>query len=96
MYPRAGGLYHFVREAWGPLPAFLFGWTELIVIRPSALGAIAMIFAAYTRTFFPDLTDVQVRIIAACAIALLAATNYRSLLWAAVIAFYYATWIARA
>jgi amino acid transporter len=44
-----------------------------------------MIFAAYTRTFFPDLTDVQVRIIAACAIALLAATNYRSLLWAAVI-----------
>ena len=85
MYPRSGGVFVYIREAWGPLPAFLFGWTELIVIRPSALGAIAMIFAAYTRTFFPDLTDVQVRIIAACAIALLAATNYRSLLWAAVI-----------
>jgi len=85
MYPRSGGVFVYIREAWGPLPAFLFGWTELIVIRPSALGAIAMIFAAYTRTFFPELTDVHVRIIAALAIAVLALTNYRSLLWAAVI-----------
>lgn len=85
MYPRSGGVFVYIREAWGPLPAFLFGWTELIVIRPSALGAIAMIFAAYTRTFFPDLTDVQVRIIAAATIAVLALTNIRSLLWAAVI-----------
>ena len=52
--PRSGGMFVYIREAWGPLPAFLFGWTELLVIRPSALGAIAMIFAAYMRTFFPD------------------------------------------
>src|SRR4051794_41492306 len=28
MFPRSGGIYVFIREAWGPLPAFLFGWTE--------------------------------------------------------------------
>ncbi|HEU0054361.1 MAG TPA: amino acid permease, partial [Longimicrobium sp.] len=43
MFPRSGGIYVFIREAYGPLPAFLFGWTELLVIRPSALGAIAML-----------------------------------------------------
>jgi len=85
MYPRSGGVFVYIREAWGPLPAFLFGWTELIVIRPSALGAIAMLFAEYTRTFLPDLTELHVRIIAGATIALLALTNYRSLLWAAVI-----------
>jgi len=84
-YPRSGGVYVYIREAWGPLPAFLFGFTQLVVIRPSALGAIAMIFAAYTRTFFPDLSDVHVRIIAGGSIALLGLANYRSLVWAAVI-----------
>jgi len=85
MYPRSGGVYVYIREAWGPLPAFLFGFTQLVVIRPSALGAIAMIFAAYVRTFFPGLTDLHVRIIAAGAIAVLGLINYRSLVWAAVI-----------
>ena len=47
MYPRSGGLYVFVREAFGPLPAFLFGWGELIVIRPGAYGAISITAAAY-------------------------------------------------
>src|SRR5688572_32914071 len=28
LYPRSGGIYVFLREAYGPLPAFLFGWTE--------------------------------------------------------------------
>ena len=41
LFPRSGGIYIFLREAYGPLPAFLFGWTELLVIRPSALSAIA-------------------------------------------------------
>lgn len=84
MYPRSGGIFVYIREAWGPLPAFLFGWTELVVIRPSALGAIAMIFAEYTRTFWA-LSDVQVRVVAGAAIALLAFTNYRSLIWAAMV-----------
>src|SRR5215469_18322479 len=35
--PRSGGIFAYLLESFGPLPAFLFGWTELIVIRASAL-----------------------------------------------------------
>jgi len=45
--PRTGGVYVFVREGWGRLPAFLFGWAELVIIRAAALGAIAITFAEY-------------------------------------------------
>jgi APA family basic amino acid/polyamine antiporter len=47
MYPRTGGLYVYVREGFGRLPAFLFGWAELLVIRPAAYGAIAITSAEY-------------------------------------------------
>jgi amino acid transporter len=78
LFPRSGGIYVFLREAYGPLPAFLFGWTELLVIRPSALGGIAMLFAEYLRTFVP-LGDSQVRIVAMAAILTLATANIFSL-----------------
>jgi amino acid transporter len=47
MYPRSGGIYVYVREAFGRLPAFLFGWAELVILRPSAYGAIAVTSAEY-------------------------------------------------
>ncbi|MBX6364862.1 MAG: amino acid permease [Gemmatimonadetes bacterium] len=84
MYPRSGGVYVFIREAFGPVPAFLFGWTELVVIRPSALGAIAMIFAEYLGNFVP-LTDVATRMVAALAIIGLCAANIRSVDWGALV-----------
>jgi len=43
--PRSGGVFAYLLEAYGPLPAFLFGWTELVVIRAAALGATSTIFA---------------------------------------------------
>ncbi|HXF95791.1 MAG TPA: amino acid permease [Gemmatimonadales bacterium] len=46
-FPRSGGIYVFLREAFGPLPAFLFGWAELLVIRPGAYGAIGITASAY-------------------------------------------------
>jgi APA family basic amino acid/polyamine antiporter len=46
-YPRTGGVYVFIREAWGKLPAYLFGWAELVMIRAAALGAISTTFAEY-------------------------------------------------
>jgi basic amino acid/polyamine antiporter, APA family len=73
-----------LREAYGPLPAFLFGWTELLVIRPSALGAIAVLFAEYARQVF-GLAEGSVRVIAAIAIIILALTNVRSVVWGAVL-----------
>lgn len=54
-FPRSGGVYVFVREAFGPLPAFLFTWAELLVIRPGAYGAIGITASAYTlRTLGQD------------------------------------------
>jgi len=48
LFPRSGGIYVFIREAFGSLPAFLFGWAELWLIRPGAYGAIGITASAYT------------------------------------------------
>lgn len=45
--PQTGGIFVYLREGWGRLAAFLFGWGELIIIRASALGAISTVFAEY-------------------------------------------------
>jgi basic amino acid/polyamine antiporter, APA family len=84
MYPRAGGIYVFLREAYGPEAAFLFGWTRLLVIQPAVIGAIALICASYVTAFVP-LSEGQVRFLAIGIIVLLAATSYRSLAWGAAV-----------
>jgi amino acid transporter len=84
LFPRSGGIYVFLREAYGPLPAFLFGWTEMLVIRPSALGGIAMLFAEYVQTFVP-ITKGQVRFVAMAAIVTLATANIVSLKFGALV-----------
>jgi APA family basic amino acid/polyamine antiporter len=49
MLPRAGGPYVYLREAYGNLPAFLFGWCEFLVVRAGSMAALA---AAFTKYFF--------------------------------------------
>jgi APA family basic amino acid/polyamine antiporter len=78
--PRTGGLYAFIREGWGKLPAFLFGWAELVIIRAAALGAVATTFAEYAlrmRGYDPSIApyDSYVHYLAAVAIVVLAAVN---------------------
>jgi APA family basic amino acid/polyamine antiporter len=73
--PRSGGIFAYLLESFGPLPAFLFGWTELTVIRASALGATATIFAEYVG-YFVTLTPAQVRYVAAASIVAIGALNY--------------------
>src|SRR5436305_3949757 len=46
--PRAGGGYVYLREAVGPLPAFLYGWALLLVIATGATAAVAVTFASYS------------------------------------------------
>jgi len=46
-YPRTGGLYVFIREAFGDAWGFVFGWANLFVIKPTVIAAIASVFAAY-------------------------------------------------
>lgn len=75
--PRTGGVFVYLREAFGRLPAFLFGWSELLIIRASALGAIATVFAEYLLRLLGVENATSVHYVAAAAIVLVAAFNFR-------------------
>lgn len=53
MMPQAGGQYVYLREAFGPLFGFLYGWTLFLVIQTGTVAAVAVAFAKYTGIFFP-------------------------------------------
>lgn len=83
MFPRPGGIIVFIHEAYGPLLAFLFGWTFLW-INPASWAAISLIFAEYLGHFIP-LTDFERRLVAATLIALITLANYYSVPIAALV-----------
>ena len=83
LFPNAGGMYVYLREAYGPLTAFLFGWLYLVVV-PTGAGAIALVFAEYLGRLVP-LGPSPVRLVAAATIVLLAAAQYRSVRFGAAI-----------
>jgi APA family basic amino acid/polyamine antiporter len=51
MYPEAGGPYVYIREAFGPLAAFLHGWMILLMIASGAIAAVALSFGNYLARF---------------------------------------------
>jgi len=51
--PQAGGQYVYLREAFGPMYGFLYGWTLFMVIQTGTIAAVAVAFAKYTGVFFP-------------------------------------------
>ena len=53
MMPRAGGVYVFLREAYGPALGFLFGWTLFLVIQTGTIAAVAIAFAKFLGVFVP-------------------------------------------
>ena len=53
LFPRAGGVYHFLHEAYGPFVGFLYGWTCFLVIMSGGIAAIASGFGAYFVSFVP-------------------------------------------
>src|SRR4051812_13638080 len=73
--PAAGGGYVYLRDAFGPLPAFLYGWTLVLVIATGAIAAVAVTFADYTLAFLglPHRYSVP---LAVASIALLSGINY--------------------
>ena len=54
--PKAGGLYVYIREAYGPLAGFLFGWVLFIAYQTAAIAALGVAFAEYFGHFFPSLS----------------------------------------
>jgi APA family basic amino acid/polyamine antiporter len=55
MFPRSGGLYVFLTEAYGPVWGFLFGWACLLVILTGSVATVAVGFAEYFSYFIPSL-----------------------------------------
>jgi APA family basic amino acid/polyamine antiporter len=89
-FPSTGGLYVFIREAWGRRAAFLFGWSELVLIRAASLGAISTTFAEYLLRVLGHEPSIEpyatyVHWVAALAIALTATFNYVGLRWGALV-----------
>jgi APA family basic amino acid/polyamine antiporter len=53
LFPRAGGIYHFLKEAYGPLPGFLYGWACFAVVFSGGIAGIAVGAAEYVGAFVP-------------------------------------------
>ena len=92
MYPRSGGVYVFLREAYGGLPAFLYGWASLLVVISGSMAAVAVGFAEYLSYFIPAVSTSNLvfstrvpwgtfsisagQLVAATSLAVLGAVNY--------------------
>jgi basic amino acid/polyamine antiporter, APA family len=51
MLPQSGGLYVYMREAYGPFAAFLYGWTIMLVAIPGSIAALTSAFLLYLKVF---------------------------------------------
>jgi basic amino acid/polyamine antiporter, APA family len=60
LFPHAGGQYVFLREAYNPLVAFLYGWAAFLVIQCGTIAAVAMGFAKFTGVLFPWISESRV------------------------------------
>lgn len=92
MFPNSGGVYVFLREAFGPLFGFLYGWATLLVVLAGGIAAVAVGFADYFSYFVPALSPARVvaeiplpggtlriaasQLVAVAAIVLLGGINY--------------------
>jgi basic amino acid/polyamine antiporter, APA family len=57
MFPKAGGQYIYLKEAYNPLVGFLYGWSVFAVIQTGTIAAVAVAFAKYTGQIFPAFSD---------------------------------------
>ena len=76
MKPRAGGLYVYIRDCFGPFPAFLFGWTLFFVISSGSIATLAVAFGNYLGEFV-QLSAWGTKIVALAVILVITAVNVR-------------------
>jgi APA family basic amino acid/polyamine antiporter len=85
LFPRAGGVYVFLREAFGGLPAFLYGWALILVIAPGALAIVAEFFATNLRTWLPHAPTSMETSVALVVIVSLSLVNIRGVRWGSTV-----------
>lgn len=82
MLPQAGGIYVYLREAFGKPPAFLFGWSEFLFNRPASTGALAVAFTTMLGAACGwQWTTMQCLPIALAVIAAMAWVNILGVVW---------------
>lgn len=81
--PEAGGTYVYLREAFGPLVSFLFGWTLFLVIDSGAVATLAVAFSHNMLPQFVAVSPLGKKLVAAAFVVFLGAVNYVGVRWGA-------------
>src|SRR5216110_4091407 len=75
MLPQAGGVYVFLREAYGDAAAFVFGWLYVLITSPTTVAALAVVFAEFLLNLLGRAVDARVQVIAIASIVILTGAN---------------------
>lgn len=82
-FPQAGGMYVYLRESYGSLISFLFGWTTFLIVDSGAIATLAVgISTKYLPHFFP-VSSLGAKLISVVFVAALVAVNYVGVRWGA-------------
>jgi APA family basic amino acid/polyamine antiporter len=73
-YPRQGGDYVYLTRAYGRWPGYMFGWSQLAIVRPGDIALMAFIFAQYAQTLYAPLPHSSL-VYAAAAVVVLSVIN---------------------
>ncbi len=84
-FPRAGGMYVYLREAYGNLVAFLFGWTLFLVIDSGAIATLSMAFSSKYLPYFVPMSPVAIKVVALAFVGIMAGVNYVGVRYAAIV-----------
>jgi APA family basic amino acid/polyamine antiporter len=75
MYPKSGGVYVYLKEAYGEMVGFLYGWVILLVINTGALAGLCVAFAEYLKIFVPGMSQGAKTAVAAATMLALTGIN---------------------
>jgi APA family basic amino acid/polyamine antiporter len=75
-FSQAGGIYIYLREAYGSLIAFLFGWTLFLIVEAGTLATLAVAFSTKYLPYYVRLSPLQGKVVAIALILILAMVNY--------------------
>jgi APA family basic amino acid/polyamine antiporter len=83
-FPRTGGVYVFLRETYGPMAGFLWGWSMFWIMHSGIIAVMAVVFARYA-SYFGTFDDRGVRAIAVASILGISAINYFGVRWGSTV-----------
>lgn len=75
LLPQAGGVYVFLRKAYGDAAAFVFGWLYVLITTPTTVAALSVVFAEFLLNLLGVPADAKVQVIAIASIMILTAAN---------------------